>query len=152
MYPPPIHTPLVLSICDYTFTHFRTDRELVSFKGVILKHEYRINHEMLTAGGIAAPSSLDAGPMAGQIQPYASSRIIALTVQSIKYPDTMMVYCSHKQGIPLQLGLLPGSVVTMHGFKLKSSRSGNVYCMNCASSSIEVNSVKSVAVETQRVS
>lgn len=116
-----------------------------------MKHGYRISHEMLPVSETAAPSSLDVTPSVGQLQP-SFSQIVALTIQSLKYPDTLMVYCSYKQGIPLPLGLLPGSVATMHGFKLMSSKSGNIYCMNCGSSSIDVNSVKSVDIDTEKVS
>ena len=128
-------------------SHFRTEQQLVSFKGVIVKHGYRISHEMLPVSETAASSSL--GVTVGQ-PPF--SQIVALTIQSLNYPDTIMVYCSYKQGIPLPLGLLPGSVATMHGFKLMSSKSGNIYCMNCASSSIEVHSIKSVDIDTEKVS
>ena len=128
-------------------SHFRTEQQLVSFKGVIVKHGYRISHEILPVSETA--SSLGGTPSVGQP---SFSQIIALTIQSLKFPDTIMVYCSYKQGIPLPLGLLPGSVATMHGFKLMSSKSGNIYCMNCASSSIEVNSVKSVEIDTEKVS
>lgn len=116
-----------------------------------MKHGYRISHEMLPVSETAAPSSLDVTPSVGQLQP-SFSQIVALTIQSLKYPDTLMVYCSYKQGIPLPLGLLPGSVATMHGFKLMLSKSGNIYCMNCGSSSIDINSVKSVDIDAEKVS
>lgn len=130
-------------------SHFRTEQHLVSFKGVIVKHGYRISHEILPVSETAASSSLGVTPSVGHP---SFSQIVALTIQSLKFPDTIMVYCSYKQGIPLPLGLLPGSVATMHGFKLMSSKSGNIYCMNCASSSIDVNSVKSVDIDTEMVS
>ena len=55
-----------------------------------------------------------------------------------------MVYFDLKGGVPTPLGLLPGAIVTLRGMRVKSSRSGNVYCTNCASSSIEINSLEGV--------
>ena len=63
-----------------------------------------------------------------------------------------MVYFDLKGGVPAPLGLLPGAVVTLHGMRVKSSRSGNVYCTNCASSSIEINSLEGVGTNFHGVS
>lgn len=68
-------------------------------------------------------------------------RIIALAVQSLESPDTINIYCEYRHSIPLPVGLVPGAVVTLHTFKLATSKSGNSYCKNTALSSIDINNI-----------
>ena len=71
-------------------------------------------------------------------------KIIALTLQSLHLPDTINVYCEFRQGIPLPIGLVPGTVATFNSFKLKTSKSGNSYCTSSALSSIDINDMSDV--------
>ena len=112
----------------------RYDDEFVTLRGVILKHAYRIDHVSTMTG------------------PSSPSRIIALTVRSLEHPDTIMVYCEFRDGVPLPLGLLPGTTVTFNSFKLKSSRSGNVYCTSTPASSIVVNCLDGVEALSSTIS
>ena len=71
-------------------------------------------------------------------------KIIALGLCSLKSPDEIKVYCDYRDGVPLPVGLVPGAVVTLNSFKLKTSKSGNFYCTSCALSSIDVDSLDNV--------
>ena len=133
---------MIINTLRHTFLSCRSEHELVSFTGVILQHSYRINHEALASGSLFQGPSSKAG---------ATENIVALTVQSLQYPDTIVVYYHFKEGIPLPIGLLPGGVVTLHALRVKSSKSGNVYCINSASSSITVNSLEGVGIDVQKL-
>ena len=101
--------------------------ELISLKGVVITHEYRLPHSSLSATPTAATPS----------QPCET--ILALKVQSLTHPDTVMVYYRMGEGQPHPLGLLPGSLATFHSFTLRISKSWNVYFENTASSSITLH-------------
>ena len=55
-----------------------------------------------------------------------------------------MAYCEFNENVPSLIGLVPGGVVTLNAFRLKTSKSGNSYCTNFAMSSIDVNSMSAV--------
>ena len=118
---------------------YRCNGGLVSFRGVITEHSYRIDCDtthLITFTSAAQTSNS-----------HALRQIIALNVRGICCPNTIMIYCSYKSHEPLPLGLLPGAVATFHFFSLKcSTRSGNMYCVNCPTSSISVRSIPTEAV------
>lgn len=112
---------------------YRSKEELVSFRGLIKEHSYRI--DCATPLGHIATSLPDLGS-------HTTRHIVALCVRGTCSPNSIMVYCKYKSHEPLPLGLLPGSIASFHFFSLKSaSRSGNMYCVNTSSSSITVESV-----------
>ena len=56
-----------------------------------------------------------------------------------------MVYCKYRNGVtPPTVGLVPGGVATFNSFTLNTSKSGNIYFVSCASSSIVLNSLDGV--------
>ena len=121
-----------------SFYTYRWDSELISVTGLILHRSYRIDQDALATSGLAAAVSLQGPSSSSGVA--AASQILALNVQSLQYPDTTMVYYHQKHCMSSLLGVIPGAIVTFHAFKMKSSRSGNIYCTSCASSSIEINS------------
>lgn len=117
--------------------------EIFSLKVVIVSHEYRVHHSSLLATPITTtPPSSTAKPLQ---QSSIGETILALRVQSLTHPDTIMLYYSLKAGQPHPLGLLPGTVATFHSLFLRTSRSGNVYCESTASSSITLHSLSGVS-------
>lgn len=118
---------------------------MVSFTGVVLEHEYRIDHEALAVSTVISGES----PLAPIVSTSADSAlqlfpspIVTLTLRSLYYPDTIMAYCSFRERASLPLGLLPDAVATLHAMRVRSSKSGNIYCTNCASSSVDINSLE----------
>ena len=105
-------------------------------RGVIISRSYRIDHMILERGATTSTPSSS--------QYTRQCRTIALTVQSLHTPDTIVAYCEFKQGLPLPLGLLPGGVVTLQSFRLKTSKAGNSYLTNYARSSIDINDMSNV--------
>lgn len=110
---------------------------MVSFRGVVLEHSYRIDCN-------TTPS-----PYHWQLPKGLSSsgtqnlrHVIALCIRGISCPNTAMVYCTYRSHESLPIGLLPGSIAAFHHFSVRTStRSGNVYFVNSASSSITVESI-----------
>lgn len=116
----------------------RGKEDLVSFRGVIMEHGYRIDCDttQLTPWTDHLPLSTTTPPNARSNN---MRHIVALNIRGLHCPNTIMVYCKYKPHDPLPLGLLPGTVAIFHNFLLKlSARLGNVYCVNCSSSSITV--------------
>lgn len=115
---------------------------LLSFRGIIMEHGYRIdcNTTNLT------PWSDGRLPLSTTNASSVNMRhIIALNIRGVHCPNNIMVYCKYRAQDPLPLGLLPGTVATFHNFSLKlSARLGNVYCVNCPSSSITVETFDGV--------
>lgn len=115
---------------------------------MVISRSYRIDHKTLAW---SYPSSLLAPVLPADPSPTLSPavttkqcKILALTIQSLHSPDTIMAYCEYKDAVPLPIGLIPGAVITLDNFKLKTSKSGNSYCTNFAMSSVHVNSVSAV--------
>ncbi len=104
---------------------------LVSITGVVLEHGQHTNYE-----GIASNKC----PLQGQGSSSGAERIVVLLIRSLEYPDTITMYVNVKKGIPLPIGLIPGTTATFYAFKGKTSKSGNIYCASCATSSIQVHS------------
>ena len=132
--------------------------ETVSIRGIITTRSYRIDH-MSLAGNLPVMDCITANPTCSTSIPSPPSssapptrttnkcKIMALTVQSTLSADTLMVYLEFRQGVPLPLGLLPGSLVTLHNLRLKMSRTGNYYCTSYALTSIRIHSM-----DVQRIS
>lgn len=99
--------------------------ELFSLRAVVVSHEYRVPHSTISA----PPTSTTP----------TKEMILALKVQSLSHPDTIMVYYGLKAGQPRPLGLLPGATVTFHSLILRTSKRGNVYCESSASSSVTLH-------------
>ena len=131
--------------------------EIFTMKVVIIEHDYRIHHSTILAPPtIATPpptvtTTLDADPTTApptsDVTPQQLCNcvtILALKVQSLTHPDTIMLYYGLKAGQPHPLGLLPGVIVTFHSMALRTSRSGNVYCESTASSSYTLHSLSGV--------
>lgn len=118
---------------------------MVSFRGVVIEHSYRMDFEK-TLTTVPWQHRLPATATAAlheESESQAHRHIIALTLQGITSPDTANIYLayrSHEESLPL--GLLPGAVVTFHNLSAKSSsRSGNIYFVNRATSSMTVESL-----------
>ena len=104
----------------------------MSFRGIVISRSYRIDCDT---------SHLIPGHQ--RHSDHQSLRhIVALSVRGIQCPNTAMVYCKYRSHECIPLGLIPGSVAALHNFSAKSSaRSGNVYFVNCASSSITIERI-----------
>lgn len=124
----------------------RVKERLVSLRGVVVEHSYRIDCDT-TRLSSWEPSTPLVSPSAA---PTAASgpvlrHIVALRIRGLHSPDTVMAYLKFNSRELLSLGLLPGAVVSFHSFSLKSSRAGNTYCINNSSSSITVESLAGVS-------
>lgn len=118
--------------CFY-FLFIRLHNQTISLCGTIVHRSYRVDHMTLVGHTLSTPTP--------STKP---CKIIALVVQSLKSPDTITAYCEYGDGVPLPIGLIPGAVVILNSFRLKTSRSGNLYCTNFAMSSVDVESVSAV--------
>ena len=107
----------------------------MSFRGAVLEHSYRIDCDTTHL----RPWQLyTRTPSEGR----SVRHIIALNIRGINCPNTAMIYCKYRSHEPLPLGLVPGSIAAFHHFTAKSStRSGNIYFVNSASSSITIESM-----------
>lgn len=131
-------------------------------KVVIIDHDYRVHHSTILAPPtVATPPATGPPTMTTPLDADAttapptsamtsqqlcnSETILALKVQSLTHPDTIMLYYGLKAGQPHPLGLLPGVIVTFYSMALRTSRSGNVYCESTASSSYTLHSLSSVS-------
>ena len=114
-----------------------------------MEHSYRIDCDTTHLTPWSNASLQPATSTVSSSNP-AMRHIIALNIRGIHCPNTIMVYCKYKPQEPLPLGLLPGTVAAFHAFSLKSSaRSGNLYCVNCSTSSITVETLDGVAAESE---
>ena len=130
----------------------RINEGLVSFRGIVVEHSYRIDYDALVATRQASLDQSSAGHTTTAAHTNAAMRhIIALCIRGLHCPNTVMVYCKYKLNEPLPLGLLPGAVVTLHSFALKSSRSGNIYCTNSPCSSISIETMQGVGVDSSLI-
>ena len=121
----------------------------MSFRGLVLEHSYRIDCDTTQLLPWQLHTPLPSGSRSVR-------HIVALTVRGIHCPNTAMIYCKYRSHESLPLGLVPGSIAAFHHFTVKSSsRSGNIYFVNSASSSITVESINTTAmlepVATNRV-
>lgn len=130
---------------------YRMWMEIFTMKVVIIEHDYRVHHSTILAPPTTA-TPLDADATTAPPTSAVTSRqlcnsetILALKVQSLIYPDTIMLYYGLKVRQPHPLGLLPGVIVTFHSMALRTSRSGNVYCETTASSSYTLHSLNGVS-------
>lgn len=121
------------------FATYSASTELFSLRGVVISHEYRVHSSTLLA-----PPTYTSSVAPTSHQHHKSNTILALRVQSLTYPDSIMLYYGLKAGQPHPLGLLPGSVVTFHSLLRRTSKNGHVYCESTASSSITLHSLNSV--------
>ena len=137
--------PLWLLILGYNgISHLET----ISIRGMVTSRSYRIDH-MSLAGKLPAVNPIPLHPTSSSFSSDAPSsmrttnkcKIIALMLQSMLSADTLTAYFEFRQSVPLPLGILPGSVITLHNLKLKMSRTGNYYCSSFALSSIQVHSM-----------
>ena len=113
--------------------------ELVSLKGVIISHEYRLHHSTISAPLTSTTSNQQ-----------LHETIIALRVQSQTHPDSVMLYYSLREGQPHPLCLLPGAVATFHSVIIRTSKGGNIYCESTGSSSITLHCMDAVwSITTQ---
>lgn len=140
-----LHPLLPLTHTLFLYSH-RSHLETVSIRGMVTSHSYRIDH-MSLAGKLPLvnqPTITTSTSTSVTVTPRSTNqcKIVALTIQSLKSPDTLKVYLEFRDGVPLPLGLLPGAVVTLHTFKLKKSRSGNYYCSSCPLSSIQCHNME----------
>ena len=109
----------------------RSHPETVSLSGIVISRGYRVDHMTLASSGGEASSS-------------KQRKILALTIQSQRSPDTIVAYCEFREAIPMPIGLVPGAKVTLNAFRLKTSKSGNPYLTNFALSSIDVDGMSNV--------
>ena len=112
----------------------------MTFRGLVIEHSYRVDCDMtrLTTWQSDACQKTSTGNQ-------ATRHIVALNIRGVNCPNTVMVYCKYKTHESLPFGLIPGTIATFHNFSIKSStRSGNMYCVNCASSSITIESITTV--------
>ncbi len=100
-----------------------------------MSRSYRIDHMTLASGW--GSSSTPSGGGKRRV-------ILALTIQSVRSPDTIVAYCEFRESIPLPIGLVPGAKVTLNSFQLKTSKSGNAYLTNFALSSIDIDGMSNV--------
>ena len=122
---------------DVLFRYYRSEDRLVSFRGVVTEHSYRIDCDSTHLLPWQLPAVLT-------VESRSMRQVVALTIRGLHCPNTATVYCKYKSHEPLPLGLVPGSIATFHHFSAKSSaRSGNLYFVRSASSSITVESLRS---------
>lgn len=125
--------------------NFRGKDDLVSFRGIIMEHGYRIDCDTARLTPWSDVHMQLANTSLSNTTASSMKHIIALSVRGVHCPNTLMVYCKYKREGALPLGLLPGTAATFHNFSLKlSARLGNAYCINCPSSSITIESLDGV--------
>ena len=114
-----------------------------------MEHSYRIDCDTSHLTPWQSTASLQR--KSSSLSQVGMRRIVALSVRGVKCPNRVMIYCKYRPHEPLPLGLLPGAMAHFHNFMLKSSaRSGNVYCSNCTSSSVAVETISGVYLTMEK--